>query len=51
MKEVILYPPNGGLEGVIPHPTKIEAMKKKGWTEEQSVNKEIKSKEKDHGSN
>jgi len=44
MKTVTLYPPEGG-EGVIPHPSKVEEMKAKGW-----VLKPItKNKEKDDG--
>ena len=31
--QVILYPPNGGKDGVTPHPSKIEEMKAKGWAE------------------
>lgn len=30
-----LYPPGGGMP-IIPHPTKIEEMKRKGWTESES---------------
>ena len=49
MKQVILYPPNGG-EGIIPHPTKVEYLKSKGWVEEQPATKKVKKvKEKDDG--
>jgi hypothetical protein len=43
-KEVILYPPTGG-EGVIPHPSKIEEMKAKGWSEKSKPVIKSKSKE------
>jgi len=43
-KQVILYPPNGG-EGVIPHPSKIEEMKAKGWAEKSEPVIKSKSKE------
>jgi hypothetical protein len=49
MKEVILYPPNGG-EGVTPHPSKIEEMKGYGWTDKgEAVAKKSKSTEKTNG--
>ena len=44
-KQVILYPPNGGKDGVTPHPSKIEEMKANGWVEK-SDNKKEKVKEK-----
>ena len=44
-KEVKLYPPNGGEDFIIPHPTKVEFLKKHGWVEKQPVIKN-KSKEK-----
>jgi len=48
-KEVILYPPAGG-EGVIPHPSKIEEMKAKGWAEKSKpVIKKSKLEEKSNG--
>ncbi len=40
-KDIILYPPNGGKEGVTPHPSKVEEMKADGWTEK-SDNKKVK---------
>ncbi len=49
MKQIILYPPNGGKEGVIPHPSKIEEMKAKGWTEKVKPVIKSKSKEQDNG--
>jgi len=48
MKNVILYPPNGG-EGVIPHPSKIEEMKNAGWTEKAKPVNKSKSKEQSDG--
>ena len=44
MKKVTLYPPEGG-EGVTPHPSKVEEMKKFGWV----LKPLIKKKEKDNG--
>ncbi len=40
-KDIILYPPNGGKDGVTPHPSKIEEMKANGWAEK-SVSKNVK---------
>lgn len=38
-----LYPPGGG-EPIEPHPTKIEEMKEKGWTEKPiKVKEEVKN--------
>ena len=37
--DIKLYPPTGG-EGVIPHPSKIEEMKKKGWVEKPVIVKQ-----------
>lgn len=48
MKDAILYPPDGG-EGVIPHPTKIEEMKNKGWVEKPVTKSKPKSQEKSDG--
>ena len=49
-KEVILYPPNGESKGVIPHPSKIEEMKAKGWTEKSKpIIKKSKLEEKSNG--
>ncbi len=45
--DVMLYPPDGG-EGVIPHPSKIEEMKEKGWVEKPVIKKQ-KSEEKSNG--
>jgi hypothetical protein len=47
-KQVILYQPNGGKEGVTPHPSKIEEMKANGWIEK-SDNKKVKVKENKDG--
>jgi hypothetical protein len=47
MKAVILYPPDGGKEGVTPHPSKVEEMKAKGWTVKSET--KLKVKEKDNG--
>jgi len=43
MKDIILYPPNGGKDGVTPHPSKVEEMKANGWVEK-SVSKKDKEK-------
>ncbi len=48
MKEIILYPPNGGKDGVVPHPMNVEKMKKAGWVEQQEP--KVKLKEKQDGS-
>lgn len=48
MKEVILYPPNGG-EGVTPHPSKIEEMKNMGWAEKAKPATKSKLMEKNNG--
>ncbi len=47
MKQVILYPPNGGNKGVTPHPSKVEEMKAKGWAEKPETKSKVK--EKDNG--
>ena len=47
-KDVKLYPPNGGEDFIIPHPTKVEFLKKNGWVEKQPVIKTM-SKEKSDG--
>lgn len=41
-KEVVLYPPNGGDEGVITHPSNYKEMIKNGWKEKPSNIKEQK---------
>jgi hypothetical protein len=43
-KQVILYPPNGGKDGVTPHPSKIEEMKANGWAEKSETKKNNKEK-------
>ncbi len=45
MKAVILYSPNGDKDGVTPHPSKVEEMKAKGWTEKSKTNTKVKEKE------
>lgn len=40
---VKMYPPNGG-EPIIPHPTKIEEYKAKGWTFEPPKKAKLKTK-------
>jgi hypothetical protein len=47
MKAVILYPPDGGKEGVIPHASKVEEMKAKGWIVKSKT--KLKVKENDNG--
>ena len=49
MKDIILYPPNGGKDGVTPHPSKIEEMKAKGWTEKSETKSKETVKEKGNG--
>jgi len=49
MKEIVLYPPNGGKDGVTPHLSKIEEMKAKGWTEKSKTKSKVTVKEKDNG--
>ena len=44
-KQVILYPPSGGKEGVTPHPSKIEEMKAKGWAEKSKTKTKVKEQE------
>jgi len=39
---IVLYPPNGGKDGVTPHPSKVEEMKAKGWVEKNTKKKKIK---------
>jgi hypothetical protein len=46
---IILYPPNGGKDGVTPHPSKIEEMKAKGWAEKSKTKTKTKVKEQDDG--
>jgi|TARA_R110000803_G_scaffold115665_1_gene184179 hypothetical protein len=46
-KDVKLYPPSGGSDYIIPHPSKVEQMKQNGWVEK-PVTKTM-SKEKSHG--
>jgi len=45
--DVKLYPPTGGVDFIIPHPTKVKFMKKMGWVEK-PVTKTM-SKEKPNG--
>jgi len=45
--DVKLYPPNGGKDYIVPHPSKVEQMKANGWVEK-PVSKS-KSKEKSDG--
>ncbi len=45
MKAIILYSPNGGKDGVTPHPSKIEEMKAKGWTEKSKTKSKVKEQE------
>lgn len=40
-----LFPPNGGDEPVIAHPTQVENMKRAGWTEKAPVKKSKSTKE------
>jgi len=46
-KDVKLYPSNGGEDFIIPHPSKVEQMKKAGWVEKPVTT--TKSKEKSNG--
>jgi hypothetical protein len=48
MKAIILYPPNGGKDGVTPHPSKVEEMQANGWTQKPVT--KSKKKEKEDGS-
>lgn len=48
-KAIVLYSPSGGKEGVSPHPSKIEEMKAKGWTEKSKTKTKTKVKEQDDG--
>lgn len=36
MKSIKLYPPKGKGDPIIPHPSKVEEMKEKGWREKPS---------------
>lgn len=46
MKEILLYPPDGG-DAVKPHPSKVEQMKNAGWSEAPANVKSTKEVEED----